>query len=636
MQVMNEPLAILAEPSACWMLQMLIIIPLAAGLLLFIIPEKILTLKGILALVATLASGYLAGALYSVSPQMTAQGELLSRNCMALLNADIFQNTGEYFNFTLDGLSKMIILFISILALLILIYTLVYNRTVRVNNYYPWFLITLGCSYGAVLSDNLILFVIFWGILGITLYKLIPGKDEKSSAAAKKTMILIGASDTIMLVGIALLWRLTDTLSINNISLETNNILTVTAFLALLVGSFTKAGAFPFHSWVPDYSETAPASSTALLPASLDKLLGIYFLARITADIFIMTEGIKFLLLTVGVITMISAVLMALMQHDCKRLLGYHAVSQVGYMIVGFGLGSVVGIAAGLFHMLNNAIYKSGLFLSTGAVERQAGKSDITELGGLSKAMPVTFIASLIFAMSISGVPPLNGFASKWMIYQGIIDFGAGEGIASGLWMVWLGLAVLGSALTLASFVKFIGGIFLGRREKAMANVKEVPVMMWFPMAVLALFCVIFGVFASGYVIPKLFTPVLGSFTFNGLWSSSLVSLLVMISIVLGFLIYLATGKKKFRTEENFIGGESLEKTGASYPAPEFYKTFTEFSLFSSIYKKAEAKAFDIYDLSKQAVLWLSGKLSGAHTGVLPGYVIWVCAGLIIMLLIMM
>jgi|AMWB02.1.fsa_nt_gi multicomponent Na+:H+ antiporter subunit A len=632
---MNEPLAIFAEPSACHMLQMLIMIPMAAGLLLFLVPEKFRMAKGILAMAVAMYAGYLSIGLYSSATQMTLQGETVRQGCLTLFDFDLLQKAGEYLTFTIDGLSKLIIIFISIIALLVLLYTLAYNRFARISNYYPWFLITLGCSYGAVLSDNLILFLMFWGILGITLYKLIPGKDEKSSAAAKKTMILIGASDTIMLVGIALLWRLTDTLSINSISLETNNILTVTAFLALLVGSFTKAGAFPFHSWVPDYSETAPASSVALLPASLDKLLGIYFLARLTTDLFVMTEGIKLLLLTIGVITIITAVLMALMQHDCKRLLGYHAVSQVGYMIVGFGLGSLVGIVAGLFHMINNAIYKSGLFLSTGAVERQTGKSDITELGGLSKAMPVTFIASLVFAMSISGLPPFNGFASKWMIYQGIIDFGSGEGIASSLWILWLSLAVLGSALTLASFVKFIGGIFLGRRDPAMDKIREVPFLMWFPMAVLALFCIVFGVFATGIIIPKLFTPVVGSFTFNGLWSSSFVSLLVLISIILGFLIYLATGRKKFRTEDNFIGGENKEMLGASFPAPEFYKTFSEFRLFSRIYEKAEEKAFDIYDLSKKAVFWLSGGLSNAHTGVLPGYVIWVCAGLIIMLLIM-
>ena len=167
----------------------------------------------------------------------------------------------------------------------------------------------------------------------------------------------------------------------------------------------------------------------------------------------------------IGVITIISAVMMALVQHNYKQLLGFHAVSQVGYMILGFGLGSAIGVAAGLFHMINNAIYKSGLFLSAGCIEYRTGKENIDDLGGLSKAMPVTFVASLIFAMSISGVPPFNGFASKWMIYQGIIDFGIGSDLPNKLWILWLGLAVLGSALTLASFIKFIGGIFLSRSK---------------------------------------------------------------------------------------------------------------------------------------------------------------------------
>ena len=105
---------------------------------------------------------------------------------------------------------------------------------------------------------------------------------KRASATAKKTLILIGASDTIMIIGIAILWKLTGSLNMSAISLPTSDALTVTAFLALLVGSFTKAGAFPFHTWVPDYAKDAPASSSALLPASLDKLLGIYFLARIT------------------------------------------------------------------------------------------------------------------------------------------------------------------------------------------------------------------------------------------------------------------------------------------------------------------------------------------------------------------
>jgi formate hydrogenlyase subunit 3/multisubunit Na+/H+ antiporter MnhD subunit len=326
--------------------------------------------------------------------------------------------------------------------------------------------------------------------------------------------------------------------------------------------------------------------------------------------------------------------MMALVQHNYKRLLGFHAVSQVGYMILGFGLGSVIGVAAGLLHMINNALYKSGLFLSAGCVEQQTGKEEIDDLGGLSKAMPVTFFATMIFAMSISGVPPFNGFASKWMIYQGIIDFGSGSGLANKLWFVWLGLAVMGSALTLASFIKLVGGIFLNRRKPEFDKVREVSVLMWIPLVILSVLCIFFGVFATNFVVPKLIMPVSGEFQFSGFWNSSFVSLLVLVSIVLGIVFYLAFNLKKFRTEDSFIGGEKIQDQ-TSYPTPEFYKTIGEFRFFAWMYKKAEEKWFDIYDLAKRFVLWLSHKLSDAHTGVLPAYVLWVCAGLIIMLLIM-
>jgi formate hydrogenlyase subunit 3/multisubunit Na+/H+ antiporter MnhD subunit len=612
----------------------IILLPLAVGLLLFFVPEKLRTFKGIIALLVSIVTGYLAILLYSRNYQPGTLSELSKGSGFSVFGIDLLKDAGRYAIFNVDNLSRLIVLFISLFSFLILLYSLVYIKEGRAKNYYPYFLITIGCSCGAVLSDNLLLFITFWGILGITLYKLIPGNSEESSATAKKTLILIGASDSIMLIGIAIIWKLTGSLNISNAVLSTDSALTVTAFLALLVGSFTKAGAFPFHTWVPDYAQDAPASSSALLPASLDKLLGIYFLARLTTNIFILNDGMRLLLLTIGVITIISAVMMALIQHNYKRLLGFHAVSQVGYMILGFGLGSFIGIAAGLFHMINHALYKSGLLLSAGCIEYRTGKENIDDLGGLSRAMPITFFSSLIFAMSISGVPPLNGFASKWMIYQGIIDFGVGSGLANKLWVIWLGLAVLGSALTLASFVKFIGGIFLSRRKTELGKVKEVPVLMWIPLIILSLFCISFGVFATNIIVPKFFMPVSGEFQFTGFWNSSLVSLLVLISLVLGIIIYLVTGLKKFRSEDSFIGGEKIQDQTA-YPTPEFYKTIGEIGFFSWMYKKAEKKWFDVYDLSKQFVLWLSHQLSEAHSGVLPAYVIWIFAGLIIMLLIM-
>lgn len=502
----------------------IVILPVITGLLLFLVPEKQRIIKGIIALLISLITICLTIIIYHSDYQTINLGLIAAKSGILSSVMDFLRSAGKYIIFNIDGLSKLIILFISLIAILVVIYSITCIHKDRINNYYSWFLITLGCSFGAVISDNLLLFLFFWGILGITLYKLIHGYDEVSSAAAKKTLILIGASDSIMVIGIAIVWKITGSLSISHISVHCTDSISSVAFLTLLIGSFTKAGAFPFHSWVPDYAENAAASSSAYLPASLDKLLGIYFLARITTRLFILNEWMTFLLLTIGVVTIIAAVMMALVQHNYKRLLGFHAVSQVGYMILGFGLGSMIGIAAGLFHLINNAIYKSGLFLSAGCVEYRTGKNNLEDLGGLSKVMPVTFFASLIFAMSISGIPPFNGFASKWMIYQGIIDFGNGAGVANKLWMVWLGLAVMGSALTLASFVKLIGGIFLSRRRSEFENVKEVPVLMWIPLVVLAILCIIFGVFSTNLIVPKLFMPVTGNFQFTGTWNSMFVS----------------------------------------------------------------------------------------------------------------
>jgi multicomponent Na+:H+ antiporter subunit A len=610
---------------------LIVLLPVIAGLLLFLVPDRMKTIKGVFSLLISIATFWFAVVIFSAGEVKMNLEELSQGNN---IQSSCIRDIAPFITLNIDNLSKLIVLLISLFGFLILLYSIVYMKGDRIKNYYPWFLITLGCSYGAVVSDNLILFLTFWGILGITLYKLIQGTSEESSATAKKTLILIGASDSIMIIGIAILWKITGSLNMSEIQVPTGNILTVVAFLSLLAGSFTKAGAFPFHTWVPDYARDAPAASSAYLPASLDKLLGIYFLARIINGMFIPGEWITLLLLIIAVVTIISAVMMALIQHNYKQLLGYHAVSQVGYMILGLSLGSVIGIAAGLFHMINNALYKSGLFLAAGSVEYSTGKNNIDDLGGLSRAMPISFFASLIFAMSISGIPPLNGFASKWMIYQAIIDFGGGTGLPQKLWVVWLGLAVLGSALTLASFIKFIGGVFLSRRRPELESVKEVPVMMWIPLGILALLCISFGVLATGFIVPRFLMPVTGVFEFSGFWNSGMVSVMVLVSILLGVIIYLAGNIKRFRTSDSFIGGEKFyEQTG--FPTPEFYKTFEEFSFFSFMYRKARGKWFDIYEISKQAVLWLSHKLSDAHTGVLSGYIIWVFAGLIIMLLIM-
>lgn len=604
-------------------LQYLIFLPITAGVVLFLFPESIKMVKGIVSLFVSAITFYFSYKVF-VSKSVVFQSDLISK-----LRLD------NFFIFNADNLSRMISLFIGFFGILFLFYSLAYiTKKKKIIDYYSYYLITLGSAYGAVFADHFILFVFFWGILGLTLYKLIRGYDEKSSEAAKKSLILIGASDSFIILGIALLWKLTGTYKISEISVATSGYLGIIAFISLLIGSLTKAGAFPVHTWIPDYVEKAPASSSAFLPASLDKLLGIYFLARIVMNIFVVTGWARFLLLLIGVTTIIAAVMMALMQHNFKKLLGYHAVSQVGYMVTGLGLGTPLGIAGGLFHMINNALYKSGLFLTAGSVEKRTGKEELDDVGGLAGVMPLTFITALVCALSISGIPPFNGFASKWMIYQGIIDFGNGTGLANKLWIVWLILAVFGSALTLASFIKFISGIYLGRRKKEFSKIKEVGFLMWLPQIIIALVCIIFGIFAASFAVPKFIVPAItGKLHYIGIWKSQTVSFLIFVSIIVGYLIYLLGNIKKFRTEDSFIGGEVIQEE-TNYPVTDFYKTISNFAVVSFFYKKAEKKWFDIYNIGKEMLIVCNRFISGKHTGILSDYLSWIVAGIAVILLI--
>ena len=613
----------------------IVFLPLIGGIVLIMLPERIKIFKGVAALLISIFAFISTLQIYVVK---SAVGHVNLFNLFPLRNLSLsedFEAVTGLAVLNIDNLAKLIVLFVCFFSVLIILYSLVYiNKAKNIRNYYTYILLTLGASACAVLADNLILFITFWGFLGLTLYKLIKGYDEESSAAAKKSLILIGASDGFMIFGMAVLWKIGQTMEISQLKVETNNYLNVISFFSLLIGSFTKAGAFPFHTWIPDYTKKAPASSSAYLPASLDKLLGIYFMVRICRDMFIVNQWLTLILLIIGILTIIIAVMMALIQHNYKKLLGYHAVSQVGYMVTGLGLGTPLGIAGGLFHMINHALYKSGLFLVAGSIEKRTGKEDLDDLGGLSRAMPLTFISALVFALSISGIPPFNGFASKWTIYQGIIDFGKEPGVANRLWIIWLSLAVIGSALTLASFVKFITGVFLGRARKEFNDVKEVSIAMWLPQVILALLCVGFGVFATNLVIPKIFVPIVGDVQFTGSWNSATISFLVLISIILGIFIYLAGNIKNFRTADSFIGGEKLqEETGFS--STEFYNTIANQNIFSFIYKKAEEKWFDIYHIFRSMILWLFSRFSKVHNGVLSNYALWVFVGLIIMLILL-
>lgn len=552
--------------------------------------------------------------------------------------------------FEADALASFTGLFCAVFFVLVLIYSAGYRRHFEsLTRHIVCLAVTLALTLGAVFASNLVLFLVCWGALGLLMYLLI-AQTRGAEAAAIKTFILIGAGDALMILGAALIWRQTRTMDFALIDVPITSAEAVAAYLCLAVGALTKAGAMPFHTWVPDVAERAAIPVSAYLPASLDKLLGIYFLARLSLDLFVLGPAMNMLLMVIGAFTIVAAVMMALIQHDMTRLLGYHAVSQVGYMVLAIGTGSSLGIAAGLFHMLNNTLYKTCLFMTAGAVKERTGTTDLDKLGGLGRYMPFTFASFLIAALAISGVPPLNGFTSKWMIYHALVEKSAAE---TGGWLIFLICAMFGSVLTLASFMKLAHAVFLGQRSAAVTQPREVSPALWGPCAVLAVACVVFGLFpyaiplrlwiepavTEGFYYPEFWRSVVSEgleHQYPGVWSPLPVALLLLVGVIIAGLAAFWGLKGRIRVVEPFVGGERLDKhPEMRVSGTAFYDTIRDLPVIKWFYTLAAAKVFDLYEVGARACFAVSHALSATHTGILPQYVLWCVAGLVILLVLL-
>jgi len=508
------------------------------------------------------------------------------------------------------------------------------------SRYYAYAMWVLAGALAAVYADHLLLLLIGWETVTLMLFLLINlGGTEAAARGAMKTFVMLGLADCAMLAAMALLWATDGTphLLLSDIpagGLAVNAGQGYLIYILLLAGALAKAGAMPFHTWVPAASEGAPASVMAFLPASLDKLLGIYLLALISLRMFAVDEAMRLLLIIIGAVTVIGAVMMAMIQHDLNKLLSYHAVSQVGYMVLGIGSGLWIGIIGGLFHMLNHAIYKCCLFLCAGAVERSAGTTDLDRLGGLGRAMPLTFAACAVAAFSISGVPPFNGFASKWMVYQGLLAS------TSRLAPLALVAAVFGSALTLASFVKVLHAVFAGPMSSSAAarEPHETRLRMLVPMLVLGALCVVLGLW---YSLPTrgVLEPAVSEMQASipapdvGASWSPLPALALMIVGILGGIIIYAIGRAfRIRRARTFVCGEVLPAEPTRLSGTGFYATIRELPIVRGFYDDAERQAFDAYRVGGRYGGTLVETLRAFHTGMLPLYVSWCLLGLMVLI----
>lgn len=376
-------------------------------------------------------------------------------------------------------------------------------------NFYTLFLMLSGSVLGLVLSGDLFNIFVMIEIMTFTAVALTAFRNSYEGAleGAFKYLVVGSLGSTAVLVGIALLYSQLHTLNLAQIAAllpGSMNVVTIAAFGFLFAGFGTKAFLFPFHPLAADAHAVAPASISLMISGVLTKC-GVYGIIRLAYALYQNMDQsfVRYLITGAGAISMFVCVTMAFQQHNFKRLLAFHSISQVGYVITVVGLGTMMGLTSGLYHAMNHTIFKGLLFLTAGAVQHATGTLDLDELGGLSKKMPKTTILFLIGAASISGLPPFNGFASKWMIYQAAFERASGGNF---FYLIVTVAALITSVLTLASFIKVAQSVFFGQLSPRLAGVKEVSLGMRIPMWILAALCVITGLFPS-QVQSRLLTP---------------------------------------------------------------------------------------------------------------------------------
>ena len=574
-----------------------IALPVLVGLICILTRKQDKSLREALTILTTVTS--LALSIYIfVQPELSISIRWLQLTTSLTVGFDLY--TSAFARFTLVVIASF--------GLLAGLYSLPFMRShPRHREYYAYYLMALGVTSGAVLAGNLVLLLFFWELHGFLLFLMAGLNGDSALPASTRTLMIAGIGDLTLLMGIGLLWNQTGSLSIDILSalaLTPSTPMLGAAFVLMALGAFAKGGIMPLHTWIPAISTETPMTVMSYF-TSLDKMLGFYLLTVLSLQIFEVSGWAGWLFMTVGAVTLLGGVLMAVIQKDFRRMLAFHSISQVGYMLVGIGTGSPIGIVGGLFHLLNMIIVKGGLFLCGGSAQYRTGKTKFDELGGLAKAMPWTFVSTLIAALAIAGVPPLNAFVSKWMVYQGIIERGGAA------FPVFLLVAMFGSALTLASFMKLLYSMFWGDKPAELGEVKESPWTITLPIFLLGLLAVGFGVFYQ-WPISTLLTPILGAgvqVSVIGLWNSSLATILLVASLLIGLIIYWAGRPRRSLEADVFLGGEALDPEVYRVPGTHFYGPVKSMDGLRQAYDMADRGDFDLYmqgaHLTKRVSNWI-------------------------------
>ncbi|MEM7718627.1 MAG: monovalent cation/H+ antiporter subunit A, partial [Pseudomonadota bacterium] len=381
------------------------------------------------------------------------------------------------------------------IGLLIIAYGRSYlSRKDNMGQFFTYLLLFQGAMVGIVLSDNILLLLVFWELTSLSSFLLIGYWKHlpEGRQGARMALTVTGMGGLAMIGGMLILGQIAGSYDLSVILQNREAIqadpLYLPALILILLGCFTKSAQFPFHFWLP-HAMAAPTPVSAYLHSATMVKAGIFLMARLwpvlsgTPEWFVLVTG-------AGLITMVLGATIALFKHDLKALLAFSTVSHLGLITMLLGTGTAFGVMAAVFHILNHATFKAALFMSAGIVDHEAHTRDIRRLGGLRTLMPITFTIATLAALSMAGIPLLNGFLSKEMMLEETT-----KTVLFDTWWLVPGLATFGSLMSAAYCFRFIGHTFLGPVRDDYPTMPHDPGFgMWGPPSILVVLVVVIGV----------------------------------------------------------------------------------------------------------------------------------------------
>jgi len=398
-------------------------------------------------------------------------------------------------NFLIDGLGLFFAALILGIGLLIIAYARFYlSRDDDMGEFYTYLLLFQGAMVGIVLSDNILMLLVFWELTSLSSFLLIGYWKhlQEGRQGARMALAVTGMGGLAMIGGMLLLGQAAGSHDLSVIlerrDMVQDSPLYLPALLLILLGAFTKSAQFPFHFWLP-HAMAAPTPVSAYLHSATMVKAGLFLMARLW-PVLSGTDAWFVLVTGAGLLTMVSAAVIALFKNDLKALLAFSTVSHLGLITMLLGTGTAFGAMAAVFHILNHATFKAALFMTAGIIDHEAGTRDITRLGGLRRLMPVTFVIATLAALSMAGLPLLNGFLSKEMMLKETTYT-----VLFGSVLLVPVLATVGALFSAAYSFRYVAHVFFGPRREDNPGLPHDPGFgMWGPPALLVVAVVVIGV----------------------------------------------------------------------------------------------------------------------------------------------